>query len=71
MKPTAPDRITARSFATDPARGLSSFSAGMRSRLRGKSTSPGIAYLTVTVLALMVMTLTGHPGGILSGVETP
>ncbi len=23
MKPTAPDRTTARSFATDPARGLS------------------------------------------------
>jgi hypothetical protein len=43
----------------------------MRSRLRGKSTSPGIAYLTVTALALMVITLTGHLGGILSGVETP
>jgi hypothetical protein len=33
--------------------------------------SPGIAYLTVTALALMVITLTGHLGGILSGVETP
>jgi len=43
----------------------------MRSRLRRKSTSPGIAYLTVTALALMVITLTGHLGGILSGVETP
>ena len=47
------------------------FLCWMRSRLRGKSTSPGIAYLTVTALALMVITLTGHLSGILSGVETP
>jgi uncharacterized membrane protein len=43
----------------------------MRSRLRAKGISPRIAYFTVTVLALMVITLTGHLGGILSGVETP
>jgi hypothetical protein len=43
----------------------------MRSRLRAKGFSPGIAYFAVTLLALMVITLTGHLGGILSGVETP
>ena len=43
----------------------------MRTRLRAKGISPRIAYFTVTVLALMVITLTGHLGGILSGVETP
>ena len=43
----------------------------MRSRLRGKSISPGHAYVAVTLLALMVIILTGHLGGILSGVETP
>jgi uncharacterized membrane protein len=42
-----------------------------RSRLRGKGISPGLAYFAVTSLALMVITLTGHLGGILSGVETP
>ena len=43
----------------------------MRSRLRAKGFSPGIAYFAVTLLALMMITLTGHLGGILSGVETP
>ena len=43
----------------------------MRSRLRAKGISPRIAYFAVTVLALMMITLTGHIGGILSGVETP
>ena len=43
----------------------------MRSRLRAKGISPGIAYFAVTLFALMVITLTGHLGGILSGVETP
>jgi uncharacterized membrane protein len=43
----------------------------MRSRLRAKSISPGITYFAVTLLALMTVTLTGHLGGILSGVETP
>src|SRR6202051_2253635 len=43
----------------------------MRSRLRAKGISPSIAYFAVTLLALMVITLTGHLGGILSGVEAP
>jgi uncharacterized membrane protein len=43
----------------------------MRSRLRAKSILPGITYLAVTLLALMAITLTGHLGGILSGVEAP
>jgi uncharacterized membrane protein len=43
----------------------------MRWRLRAKSTSPRIAYFTVMGLALMMITLTGHLGGILSGVEAP
>jgi uncharacterized membrane protein len=47
------------------------FLCWMRLRLRAKGFSPGIAYFAVTLLALMVITLTGHLGGILSGVETP
>ena len=43
----------------------------MRTRLRAKGLSPRLAYFTVTGLALMMITLTGHIGGILSGVETP
>jgi uncharacterized membrane protein len=43
----------------------------MRWRLRAKGISPGKAYVAVTFLALMMITLTGHIGGILSGVETP
>lgn len=43
----------------------------MRSRLRAKNISPGITYLALTLLALMAITLTGHLGGILSGIETP
>lgn len=43
----------------------------MRSRLRAKGNSPPIAYFAVTGLALMAITLTGHLGGILSGVEAP
>jgi hypothetical protein len=43
----------------------------MHWRLRAKSISPGVAYAAVTLLALMVITLTGHLGGILSGVEAP
>src|SRR5437870_11291533 len=39
----------------------------MRSRLRAKGISPGIVYVAVTFLALMMITLTGHLGGILSG----
>jgi len=47
------------------------FLCWMRSRLRAKGISPGIAYFALTSFALMVITLTGHLGGILSGVETP
>jgi uncharacterized membrane protein len=43
----------------------------MRSRLRAKSISPGIVYFAMALLALAIITLTGHLGGILSGVETP
>jgi uncharacterized membrane protein len=42
-----------------------------RSRIRAKGESPRASYFAVTLLALMVITLTGHLGGILSGVETP
>ncbi|MEY2486637.1 MAG: hypothetical protein QOH39_2285 [Verrucomicrobiota bacterium] len=43
----------------------------MRTRFRAKCLSPGIAYVALTLFALMAITLTGHLGGILSGVETP
>src|SRR5881394_4490893 len=43
----------------------------MRSRLRAKGMAPGTVYVAVTFLALMMITLTGHLGGILSGIETP
>ena len=43
----------------------------MRSRLRAKGMSPRFAYFAIMSLALMAITLTGHLGGILSGVETP
>src|SRR5205807_326804 len=43
----------------------------MRSRFRADDNPPRMAYFAVTGLALMVITLTGHLGGILSGVETP
>lgn len=44
---------------------------GMRSRLRARNVSPGATYLIVMLLGLMAITLTGHLGGILSGVEAP
>lgn len=47
------------------------FLCWMRTRLRAKQISPHIAYFAVTFLALMMITLTGHLGGILSGVEMP
>jgi len=47
------------------------FLSWMRWRFRTKGISPGFAYFAVTILALMTITLTGHLGGILSGVETP
>ena len=45
------------------------FLCWMRSRLRAKNISPGVSYVTVTLFALMAITLTGHLGGIVSGVE--
>ena len=47
------------------------FLCWMRSRLRAKSISPGIVYFAMALLALAIITFTGHLGGILSGVETP
>jgi len=47
------------------------FLTWMRSRLRNKGVSPSASYFAVTALGLMMITLTGHLGGILSGVETP
>jgi uncharacterized membrane protein len=43
----------------------------VRSRIRAKSSSPGTGYFAMMALALMMITLTGHLGGILSGVEAP
>jgi uncharacterized membrane protein len=45
------------------------FLCWMRSRVRAKNISPGVSYVTVTLFALMAITLTGHLGGIVSGVE--
>ena len=42
-----------------------------RFRLRINNESPRVAYFALMVLALVVITVTGHLGGILSGVETP
>lgn len=43
----------------------------MRSRLRARSIPPGLLYGAVTLFALVAITLTGHLGGIVSGVEMP
>jgi uncharacterized membrane protein len=43
----------------------------MRSRLRTKGSAPTIAYWAVTLITLLLITLTGHLGGIVSGVEAP
>jgi uncharacterized membrane protein len=43
----------------------------VRSRLRGSGHSPGKVYLALMALGLAMITLTGHVGGILSGVEAP
>jgi uncharacterized membrane protein len=43
----------------------------MRSRLRTRGISPRIAYFAVMGLALLMITLTGHLGGIVSGIEAP
>ena len=42
-----------------------------RSRIRAKGESPRASYFVVMALGLMLIALTGHLGGILSGVETP
>ena len=47
------------------------FLCWMRLRLRAKNISPGVSYVAVTLFALMAITLTGHLGGIVSGVEIP
>src|SRR5881275_1934797 len=43
----------------------------MRSSIRSKGSSLSIGYWALTLMALVVITLTGHLGGILSGVESP
>jgi uncharacterized membrane protein len=42
-----------------------------RSRLRAKGQSPRVSYFLFVALGLLTITLTGHLGGILSGVEAP
>ena len=42
-----------------------------RSRLHAKQRQPGAAYFVVLALGLVMITLTGHLGGIVSGLETP
>jgi uncharacterized membrane protein len=42
-----------------------------RFRLRSKGEQPGAAYFALMTFGLLMVTLTGHLGGILSGVETP
>lgn len=42
-----------------------------RFRLRKNGNSPSAAYFALMALGLVVITVTGHLGGILSGVEAP
>jgi uncharacterized membrane protein len=42
-----------------------------RSRVQAKGQTPRVSYFVVLTLAFMMIALTGHLGGILSGVETP
>jgi len=42
-----------------------------RFRLRKSGNSPSAVYFALMALGLIMITLTGHLGGILSGVETP
>jgi len=42
-----------------------------RFRLRSKGQQPGVAYFALMTFGLLIITLTGHLGGILSGVESP
>jgi len=43
----------------------------LRHRLRMKNQSPRIAYFVLMAVGLLMITVTGHLGGILSGVEAP
>jgi len=43
----------------------------LRLRLRAKGDSPRAFYFAVMALGLVMITLTGHLGGIVSGVEAP
>jgi uncharacterized membrane protein len=42
-----------------------------RSRVQANGESPRASYFLVVALAFVMITLTGHLGGIVSGVETP
>jgi uncharacterized membrane protein len=42
-----------------------------RSRLHAQQRQPGADYFVVLALGLVMITLTGHLGGIVSGLETP
>ncbi len=42
-----------------------------RSRLRGRGEAPRAMYFALMTLGLLAITLTGHLGGFLSGVEAP
>jgi uncharacterized membrane protein len=42
-----------------------------RFRLQKSGSTPSAAYFALMVLGLLMITVTGHLGGILSGVETP
>jgi uncharacterized membrane protein len=42
-----------------------------RSRLRLKDERPDLSYFVVMAIGFVTITITGHLGGILSGVETP
>ena len=44
---------------------------GRRFRLRTRGESPRAGYFALMALGLVLITITGHLGGIVSGVETP
>jgi amino acid permease len=47
------------------------FLCWIRSRRRARGVSLGVAYAVLTLVALILITVTGHLGGFLRGVETP
>lgn len=47
------------------------FAFWRRYRLRRNGQSPRFGYFTLMAIGLLMITITGHLGGILSGVETP